>query len=178
MTTETIKALRDQNAELQQALQDAKQRYDELFAAYHDACVDSAKAGTPAAANAGGQKCPHCGTNQVSLERTCHNSACSAYARAETVYEGWRDGGNPTAATAGGLPWMRVEGEHLYISRSNWVYLQATNDDAGTRDEARYNAIGRRSGDMVLHFNGAWLDAQDLATMLSYVPAAKQSTDQ
>lgn len=36
--------------------------------------------------------CPTCGTHEVSLERTCHNSACSAYAREETVYEGWKPG--------------------------------------------------------------------------------------
>jgi hypothetical protein len=35
--------------------------------------------------------CPHCGTHEVSMDRTCHNSACEAYARAETTYEGWKN---------------------------------------------------------------------------------------
>lgn len=43
-------------------------------------------------AEAGSNKptCPHCGTTDVSFERTCHNSACGSYANAETIYEGWR----------------------------------------------------------------------------------------
>lgn len=76
--------------------------------------------------------------------------------------------GEAASLDAVGLQWMRVEGDHLYISRSNWIYPQATEDVAGPRDEARYNAIGRRDGDMVLHFRGAWLDAQDLTTMLTH----------
>ncbi len=35
--------------------------------------------------------CPHCGTHEVSLERTCHNSSCLEYAYAKTVHEGWKD---------------------------------------------------------------------------------------
>lgn len=34
--------------------------------------------------------CPHCGTHEVSLERTCHNSSCLEYAYAKTVHEGWK----------------------------------------------------------------------------------------
>lgn len=45
-----------------------------------------------ATASANGERpaCPHCRTHEVSLARTCHNSACSGYAREETIYEGWR----------------------------------------------------------------------------------------
>ena len=39
--------------------------------------------------------CPTCGTHEVSVEVTCHNSACSAYASGITVYEGWK---HPPAA--------------------------------------------------------------------------------
>ena len=35
--------------------------------------------------------CPSCGTHEVSQQQTCHNSACEAYARDVTIYEGWRD---------------------------------------------------------------------------------------
>lgn len=34
--------------------------------------------------------CPSCGTPEVSQQQTCHNSACEAYARDVTIYEGWR----------------------------------------------------------------------------------------
>jgi hypothetical protein len=34
--------------------------------------------------------CPSCGTHEVSQQQTCHNSACEAYARDVTIYEGWR----------------------------------------------------------------------------------------
>lgn len=34
--------------------------------------------------------CPKCGTHEVSLQRSCHNSACDDYANDVTVYEGWR----------------------------------------------------------------------------------------
>ena len=33
--------------------------------------------------------CPACGTHEVSVEVTCHNSACAQYAVATTVYQGW-----------------------------------------------------------------------------------------
>lgn len=35
------------------------------------------------------KRCPHCGTHEVELTRTCHNSSCSAYASEESVYKGW-----------------------------------------------------------------------------------------
>lgn len=34
--------------------------------------------------------CPKCGTHEISLERTCHNSSCASYAQAVTVHEGWK----------------------------------------------------------------------------------------
>jgi hypothetical protein len=40
---------------------------------------------------AGKPVCPHCGLPDIEYSRTCHNSACSAYARAESFYEGWKD---------------------------------------------------------------------------------------
>lgn len=36
------------------------------------------------------ERCPCCGTHEVSLERTCHNSSCEKYADAETIHEGWK----------------------------------------------------------------------------------------
>jgi hypothetical protein len=33
--------------------------------------------------------CEDCGTGEVDLTRTCHNSACGHYAQGTTVYEGW-----------------------------------------------------------------------------------------
>jgi hypothetical protein len=38
---------------------------------------------------ANAKHCPHCGTNEIDLVRTCHNSACNSYACGETVYRGW-----------------------------------------------------------------------------------------
>jgi hypothetical protein len=35
--------------------------------------------------------CPHCGLTDIEYSRTCHNSACSAYAREESFYRGWQD---------------------------------------------------------------------------------------
>lgn len=35
-------------------------------------------------------KCPHCGLGDIAIKRECHNSACSAYACEETIYEGWK----------------------------------------------------------------------------------------
>ncbi|WP_349609114.1 hypothetical protein [Cupriavidus sp. DF5525] len=68
--------------------------------------------------------------------------------------------------------WMRVDGDYLYISRCNWIYPNATEDHAGERDERRYAAVDHCDGDMVLSFNGAYGDAKDLATMLSWPVAA------
>jgi predicted RNA-binding Zn-ribbon protein involved in translation (DUF1610 family) len=34
--------------------------------------------------------CPTCGTHEVELSRTCHNSACASYAAPATTYEGWK----------------------------------------------------------------------------------------
>ncbi|MFZ6767782.1 hypothetical protein ACO0LM_11930 [Undibacterium sp. Di26W] len=72
-----------------------------------------------------------------------------------------------------GLDWLRVDGDYLFVSRCDWIYPQATQEDSGPRDEARCKAIGHRDGDMVLPFRGALLDAQDLATMLTYSPFSK-----
>lgn len=35
-------------------------------------------------------QCPYCNLTDVSFERTCHNSDCTAYALPETFYEGWK----------------------------------------------------------------------------------------
>lgn len=37
------------------------------------------------------ERCDLCGTKDVSLEITCHNSDCASYGNAHTIYEGWRD---------------------------------------------------------------------------------------
>lgn len=37
------------------------------------------------------ESCPTCGTPEVELTMTCHNSACAEYAKERTVYEGWRN---------------------------------------------------------------------------------------
>jgi hypothetical protein len=37
------------------------------------------------------ETCPHCGLTDIEYSRTCHNSACSAYAREESFYRGWQD---------------------------------------------------------------------------------------
>jgi hypothetical protein len=34
--------------------------------------------------------CACCGTHEVSQQQTCHNSACEAYGRDVTIYEGWK----------------------------------------------------------------------------------------
>ena len=33
--------------------------------------------------------CNKCGTTDVSISQSCHNSACSQYAKEQTLYEGW-----------------------------------------------------------------------------------------
>lgn len=40
-------------------------------------------------------KCPDCGTHEISIERTCHNSKCASYAESRTIYRGWREGLQP-----------------------------------------------------------------------------------
>lgn len=35
-------------------------------------------------------RCSHCWHTDISYERTCHNSDCTAYATPETMFEGWR----------------------------------------------------------------------------------------
>jgi hypothetical protein len=48
----------------------------------------------------------------------------------------------------------------LVISRSDWLYPLATEDDAGPVDEQRCAVLGGRDGDIVLHFvEGARRDA-------------------
>lgn len=62
----------------------------------------------------------------------------------------------------------------LVISRSDWLYPLATEDDAGPVDEQRCAVLGGRDGDIVLHFvEGAWQDAADAAAMLS-APQAQE----
>ena len=61
-------------------------------------------------------------------------------------------------------PFVRVTEDRrfLIISRCDWTYPQATEGEAGPRDEQRHALIGGRSGDIVLLFaEGAWLDADD-----------------
>jgi hypothetical protein len=70
-------------------------------------------------------------------------------------------------------PWMHVDDslDHLIISRCDWIYPDGSNMEAGPLDEARYNAINRCDGSIVLHFYGAAGDAEHLRTMLTYKDA-------
>lgn len=47
------------------------------------------------AGSLGDVHCPVCGTHEISLTRTCHNSACSEYAAETTVHEGWKNPPQP-----------------------------------------------------------------------------------
>jgi len=70
--------------------------------------------------------------------------------------------------------WIEVRGEYVFVSRCNWVYTQATEEEAGPRDARRYAAIGKRDGDIVLHLpKDAYVDAADLATMLCWADQPK-----
>lgn len=42
--------------------------------------------------------CPECGTHEIELTRTCHNSACSGYAQSFTIFEGWKEAAIPVRA--------------------------------------------------------------------------------
>ncbi|TEA79800.1 hypothetical protein [Allopusillimonas ginsengisoli] len=97
------------------------------------------------------------------------NDLLQDYARAAIEHD--RKGrGEPVAA------WLRVSGDSIIASRSNWLYPHATEDDAGPRDEQRYAAVGRRDGDILLNTFIGSLDLKDLETMLSW-PAAPQPAE-
>lgn len=75
--------------------------------------------------------------------------------------------------------WIEVRGEYVFVSRCNWVYTQATEEEAGPRDARRYAAIGKRDGDIVLQLaRGAYVDAADLATMLDWAGQPKPAPAQ
>lgn len=64
-------------------------------------------------------------------------------------------------------PWMRIDGGYLYISRCDWIYPQATENDAGPRDESRYEALGQQDGDIVIRLNpDARVDTAHLKLMI------------
>ena len=65
--------------------------------------------------------CPTCGTHEVSVEVTCHNSACSAYASGITVYEGWK---HPPAAqsAAPAVPTINYARLHECAQGLGWDY--------------------------------------------------------
>jgi hypothetical protein len=59
---------------------------------------------------------------------------------------------------------------YLIISRCEWIYPNATEDEAGPRDERRRALLGGRDGDIVLRFaEGAWLEPEHVALMLAEV---------
>jgi hypothetical protein len=45
--------------------------------------------GWQAATRRASERCPHCGTHETRVERTCHNSACAKYGEPQCVHEGW-----------------------------------------------------------------------------------------
>lgn len=64
-------------------------------------------------------------------------------------------------------PWMRVKGDHLIISRFDWMHSGKTAKDDGVRNDARARAVGQNDAAIVLSFRGASLDAEHVALMLA-----------
>ena len=52
--------------------------------------LDFARALFSSSSKAEKPKCPHCQLTDIEHLRVCHNSACSAYAREESFYCGWK----------------------------------------------------------------------------------------
>ena len=67
----------------------------------------------------------------------------------------------------------------LCISRCNWFYPHATENDAGLRDDTRYCAIDKRDGDIVISLGGlGHLDLAALRIMLGWKqPASRAAQD-
>lgn len=80
--------------------------YREHYTAHDSGLIatySAAKAGWEAAIAASASAepkpaCPHCGLTDIEYSRTCHNSACSAYAQEESVYRGWDQAPRPIEA--------------------------------------------------------------------------------
>lgn len=65
--------------------------------------------------------------------------------------------------------WLTVNGKGQVIaSRTDWMYPNSNDNEAGTRDDARYRALAGRDGSIVIgQLKGAY-DVDDLLTMLSW----------
>jgi hypothetical protein len=78
---------------LENCIENAKLRGDAYDVGYMSAMVTEARALLADGGKGEADKptCPHCGLTDIEYSRTCHNSACSAYAREESFYRGWQD---------------------------------------------------------------------------------------
>lgn len=74
--------------------------------------------------------------------------------------------------------WIRIRGDHVILSRCDWMYPASTEDSAGPRDEQRFAAVGRRDGDIVLPAPEGALDREDMKTMLTWPNASKPAEQQ
>lgn len=65
--------------------------------------------------------------------------------------------------------WLTVNGKGQVIaSRTDWMYPNSNDNEAGTRDDARYRALAGRDGSIIIgQLKGAY-DVDDLLTMLSW----------
>lgn len=101
------------------------------------------------------------------------------------VAQRWRDKGWPvwplyTAPQPAEQPisWIRISGDHVILSRCDWMYPASTEDSAGPRDEQRFTAVGRRDGDIVLLAPEGSLDREDMETMLAWSSVSKSVEQQ
>ena len=76
------------------------------------------------------------------------------------------------------VSWIRIRGDHVILSRCDWMYPASTEDSAGPRDEQRFAAVGRRDGDIVLPAPEGALDREDLKTMLTWPNVSKPTEQQ
>lgn len=65
-------------------------------------------------------------------------------------------------------PWMRVdEQRYLVFSRFNWMHPNQSVDTVGPCDEKRYQSLGQRDGEILLHFGRGSSEGRDVAVMLA-----------
>ena len=76
------------------------------------------------------------------------------------------------------VSWIRIRGDHVILSRCDWMYPESTEDSAGLRDEQRFTAVGRRDGDIILPAPEGAVDREDLKTMLDWSTALKPAEQQ
>ena len=89
-------------------------------------------------------QCPTCGTHEVSLERTCHNSTCSAYGVAATVYEGWKTPpADPVKVPSDAESWLEEAIDEVVVAALEEGMCGKAMGDTPLTDSAKAGAMQR-----------------------------------